>query len=82
MQFQYLFVGSTGRGIMLLPDGSIIDNTIPNNDIPLLPPGTLRLDQLHNITITLTTPRILTAFGAATDQGNCWSGSMLGVELR
>jgi hypothetical protein len=82
MEFQYLFVGSTGRGIMLLPDGSIIDNTIPGNDIPLLPPGTVRAGQVHNLTITITTPRILTAFGAATDQGNCWSGTMQGVELR
>lgn len=82
MGYQLLFTSPTnGRGLILLPDGSLLDNTDPNNEPVLLPAGTLSVDTEWSGTIVLPKPMDIRGFGAGTDQGNCFTGSIDEIEV-
>jgi hypothetical protein len=81
MNYQLLLTTTNGRGLILLPNGSLLDNTDPSNEPVLLPPGTLSPNTPWSGTITLPKPLNIRGFGAGTDQGNCFTGSINEIEV-
>jgi hypothetical protein len=71
-----LVLNKGGRGIILLPNGSIVDNTTPNNDVVLLPAGTLALNVKKTVTVTLPVVRTFDRIGAGDGAGNCFKGTL------
>lgn len=78
--YQYIVTNAQGRGLIMLPDGSVVDNTA--GDRPVLPAGTLRKDVPWTGAMTLPAPMDVRHFGAAPGQGNAWQGSIMKLELR
>ena len=61
-----------GRGIMLLPNGSVIDNTLSGGDRVLLPAGTVKIGTAVTFTAQFSAMDIQ-FFGGAN--GNAWQGT-------
>jgi hypothetical protein len=68
-----------GRGIMLLPNGSVIDNTLSGGDRVLLPAGTVKIGTAVTFTATFSAMDVQ-FFGGTT--GNAWQGVMDQFEVR
>jgi hypothetical protein len=81
LNYQYILTTTGGKGLIMLPNGSVQDNST-GSDIQVLPPGTLKVGTSYTGTITLTAPRAFVAFGASPGAGNAWLGSIAGLELR
>lgn len=81
LNYQYLLTTSNGKGLILLPDGSVQDNA-GGGDVQVLQPGALRVGSSYSGTLTLPTARDYTGFGASPGAGNAWQGSLGGMELR
>ena len=69
-----------GRGIMVLPNGAVIDNRVSQGDRTLLPAGTVKQGQPVTFTVNLAAPMDVTFFGAYT--GGCWVGSLDELKLQ
>lgn len=63
-----------GRGIMVRPDGSLIDNRVSQGDKVIAPAGTIKSGKV-NVTVTIA-PMDATFFGASPGSGNSWLGSL------
>jgi hypothetical protein len=80
MDYQYIVTNQDGRGLIMLPDGSVLDNTA--GDRPVLPAGTLKVGTAWTGTMTLPSPMTVRYFGAAPGAGNAWQGRLAGMEFR
>jgi hypothetical protein len=80
LSYQYIVTNADGRGLIMLPDGSVLDNTA--GDRPVLPAGTLKVGTAWTGTMTLPSPMTVRYFGAAPGAGNAWQGKVAGMELR
>ena len=81
LNYQYILTASNGMGLILLPDGSLVDN-VSGGDLPVLPAGTFDVGTAYTGTFTLPAVRDFTGFGASPGQGNAWQGRFGGLELR
>jgi hypothetical protein len=81
LEFQYIVTNADGKGLIMLPDGSVVDNTA-GGDRPVLPAGTLKVGTAWTGTMTLPSPMAVRQFGAAPGQGNAWRGTLAGMEFR
>jgi hypothetical protein len=81
LEYQYIVTNADGKGLIMLPDGAVVDNTA-GGDRPVLPPGTLKVGTAWTGTMTLPSPMTVRQFGAAPGQGNAWRGTLAGMELR
>jgi hypothetical protein len=81
LNYQYLFTGANNRGLIVIPDGRLLDNTDPNNELTLLPAGTLKVGTPWSGTVNLPNAMNVRGFGAAANQGNCWLGSINEIEV-
>jgi hypothetical protein len=79
--FQYIVTNSDKKGLIMLPDGAVVDNTT-GDDRPVLPAGTLKVGTAWTGTMTLPSPMDVRQFGAAPGQGNAWQGRVAGMEFR
>lgn len=59
------------RGIMVIPSGAIIDNTLSGGDRVLKPAGTLKIGSASTVTVPFA-PMDIQFFGGAN--GNAWQG--------
>lgn len=75
LNYQILMGDANKKGLILLPNGAIVDNT-SGGDVTVAPAGSVKLNTSVNLTLTLPVPRDLTFFGAAPGAGNCWQGSI------
>jgi hypothetical protein len=81
LNYQLLLTTTNSRGLIVLPDGRMLDNTDPNNEPTLLPPGTLKVGQAWSGTIVLPKPLNIRGFGAGEGAGNCFLGSVDEIEV-
>jgi hypothetical protein len=81
LTYQYIVTNADGKGLIMLPDGAVVDNTM-GGDRPVLPAGTLKVGVTWTGTMTLPSPMAVRQFGAAPGQGNAWRGTLAGMELR
>jgi hypothetical protein len=81
LTYQYIVTNADGKGLIMLPDGSVVDNTA-GGDRPVLPAGTLKVGTAWTGTMALPSPMAVRQFGAAPGQGNAWQGRMTGMEFR
>jgi hypothetical protein len=81
LTYQYIVTNADGKGLIMLPDGAVVDNTA-GGDRPVLPAGTLKVGTAWTGTMTLPSPMHVRGFGAAPGQGNAWQGRVSGMELR
>jgi hypothetical protein len=81
LTYQYIVTNADGKGLIMLPDGAVVDNTA-GGDRPVLPAGTLKVGTAWTGTMTLPSPMAVRQFGAAPGQGNAWRGTVAGMELR
>lgn len=81
LTYQYIVTNADKKGLIMLPDGAVVDNTM-GGDRPVLPPGTLKVGVAWTGTMTLPSPMHVRGFGAAPGQGNAWRGRVAGMELR
>jgi hypothetical protein len=70
-----------GRGIMFLPNGSVIDNTLAGGDRELKPAGTFQVGREDTVTINFGAMNIR-FFGSNGAQGNAWQGVMDELEVK
>ncbi len=70
-----------GRGIMLKPNGSVIDNTLAGGDRELKPAGTFQVGREDTVTINFGAMNIR-FFGSNGAQGNAWQGVMDQFEVK
>ena len=82
LNYQMILTGSNGRGLIVVPDGRLLDNTQEGNDITLLPAGSLKVGTATTVAVTLQMARTFTGFGASAGAGNCWQGTLDALELR
>jgi hypothetical protein len=81
LNYQILFHTSNGKGIILIPNGAILDNST-GSDITLAPAGTLKVGTAWSGTITLPMPRDFTGLGEAPNTGNAFQATVDWIELR
>jgi hypothetical protein len=81
LNYQLLLTTTNSRGLIVLPDGRMLDNTDPQNEPTLLPPGTLKVGQAWSGTIVLPKPLNIRGFGAGEGAGNCFLGSVDEIEV-
>jgi hypothetical protein len=81
LNYQLLFHTGGNRGVILLPNGAIVDNST-GSDLPIAPAGTLAIGKSYTGTLTLPAPLNITRFGAGPGAGNCWQGTIDQLELR
>jgi hypothetical protein len=81
LNYQLLLTTTNSRGLIVLPDGRMLDNTDPQNEPTLLPPGTLKVGQAWSGTIVLPKPLNIRGFGAGDGAGNCFLGSVDEIEV-
>jgi hypothetical protein len=81
LNYQYILTTPNGKGLIMLPDGSLQDNA-GSGDVQVLPPGSLKVGTSYTGTFTLPVARDFTSFGASPGAGNAWQGSFGGLELR
>jgi hypothetical protein len=81
LNYQLLFHTGSNRGVILLPNGAIVDNST-GSDRPIAPAGTLAVGKSYTGTLTLPAPLTITRFGAGPGAGNCWQGTVDQLEVR
>jgi hypothetical protein len=81
LNYQYILTTANGKGLIMLPDGSVQDNA-GSGDVQVLPPGTLKVGISYTGTFTLPIARDITGFGASQGAGNAWQGSFVGLQLK
>ena len=72
--YQMILGNAQGKGLIVLPDGGIVDNT-SGGDVQVAPTGSVKAGTAVNLTLKVS-PMDITFFGARPGAGNCWVGSL------
>jgi uncharacterized protein (TIGR03790 family) len=77
--YQMIMGTAQGRGLVVLPDGSIVRN---DSETPVAPKGSVLAGKMVNLTISLDPPMDITWFGCSPNQANAWQGSIQELRIR
>ena len=73
--YQMILGNAQGKGLIVLPDGKIVDNT-SGIDADVVPTGSVKPGTPVDLVLRLNDPVDVTFFGARPGAGNCWIGSL------
>jgi hypothetical protein len=82
LNYQLLLNTTGARGLILLPNGSVVDNTIQGDDKAVAPAGTFLVGRSYSGTLVLPVPMDVQRVGAGPNTGNAWQGTLDELELR
>lgn len=71
-----------GRGIMVLPDGKVIDNRISQADRVIAPAGTVVAGVAKTFTVTLSIPMNVAYLGTKPGTGGAFIGSIATLQVK